>query len=259
MPFLEINGVRLYYEDHGSGKAILCIHGAGSSAMVWRSAVDPLAGLGRVIIYDRRGCARSERPDPYETSVAQHADDAAALLGALDAAPAVVIGRSYGGDAAIDLALRHPDRVRALALLEAAAVELDPAAKAWDRDVREAIEETALRDPSRVTETLYRRVLGDDRWESFPEEFRAVFAANSPAVLAEFRGPGLEATAADLSRIAVPTLLVAAEESDPVFATVNERMAAVIPGARRVVTGGGHMIDPADPAVLGFVREVLAG
>jgi len=94
-PVAEIraNGVRLYYEEHGHGDPILCIHGISSSAMVWRgAAIEGLAQLGRTIIYDRRGCTRSERPDPYETSVAQHAEDAAALLRALDAVPAVVVG-----------------------------------------------------------------------------------------------------------------------------------------------------------------------
>src|SRR5687768_17879869 len=115
-----VNGVRLYYEEHGSGATILCIHGGGSSAVMWADAIEELARLGRVIAYDRRGCARSERPEPYErTSVAEHADDAAALLDALTAAPAVVVGRSYGGTVATDLALRYPDRVRALVLLEA--------------------------------------------------------------------------------------------------------------------------------------------
>ena len=90
-----------HYEEHGSGAPILCIHGTGSSALVLERRDRALARLGRVIAYDRRGCRRSERPEPYErTSVAEHADDAAALLDALDAAPAVVIGRSYGGTVA---------------------------------------------------------------------------------------------------------------------------------------------------------------
>ena len=64
---------------HGSGAPVLCIHGAGSSALVWADAVEKLARVGRVIAYDRRGCSRSERPAPYErTSVGEHADDAAA-------------------------------------------------------------------------------------------------------------------------------------------------------------------------------------
>src|SRR5215211_3248239 len=103
MPEVLVNGVRLYVEERGRGEPILCIHGTSSSAMVWRrGAIDALSELGRVIVYDRRGCTRSERPEPYETSVVQHAGDAAALLRALDAVPAVVIGRSYGGETAIE-------------------------------------------------------------------------------------------------------------------------------------------------------------
>jgi pimeloyl-ACP methyl ester carboxylesterase len=63
--------------------------------------------------------------------VSEHADDAAALLDALDAAPAVIIGRSYGGTVALDLAIRHPDKVRAIAVLEGDAPrELAPATAA---------------------------------------------------------------------------------------------------------------------------------
>ena len=72
--------------------------------MIWGQAVDELARLGRIIIYDRRSCTRSERPSPYETTtVAEHADDAAELLLSLAATPAVVIGRSYGREVALDL------------------------------------------------------------------------------------------------------------------------------------------------------------
>lgn len=102
---------------------------------MWTEAFAELARLGRAIAYDRRGCTRSERPEPYErTSVAEQADDAAAPLDAVAAAPAVVIGRSYGGAVAIDLALRDPDRVRALVLLEGDALGLLPAALEWRVD-----------------------------------------------------------------------------------------------------------------------------
>ena len=115
----RVNGVNLYYQDHGEGSPIVLIHGCGGSALGFADAVTELAKFGRVTAYDRRGCARSERPEPYErTSVAEHTDDAAVLLDALEATPAIVIGRSYGGTIAADLALRYPDRVRALVLLE---------------------------------------------------------------------------------------------------------------------------------------------
>ena len=129
---VHVNGVRLYYEEHGQGEPILCIHGTSSSALVWRpAAIAELSRLGRLIVYDRRGCTRSERPDPYETSVVQHAEDASGLLQVLEAVPAVVIGRSYGGETAVELALRHPAQVRALVLLEAALLTLDREATQW--------------------------------------------------------------------------------------------------------------------------------
>ena len=258
MSDVYVNGVRLYYEEHGRGEPILCIHGTSSSAMVWRDvAIEELARLGRTIVYDRRGCTRSERPDPYETSVVQHAEDAAALLEALDAVPAVVIGRSYGGETAIELALRHPERVRALVLLEAAALTLDEEALAWAGGLRVAVEEAAARDLDSVAEMFLRLVLGDETWESFPQPLRQMFTDNSLAILAEFRGPWLEATSDDLSRIDVPTLLVAGLESPPAFRRVTDRMAEAIPGSRTVFVEGGHFIDPGHPEVLRFVGEVF--
>lgn len=258
MPEITANGVRLYYEEHGRGEPILCIHGTSSSAMVWRpAAIQELSALGRVILYDRRGCTRSERPDPYRTSVAEHAEDAAALLEELDAIPAVVIGRSYGGETAVELALRYPDRVRALVLLEAAALTLDEEAAAWAEQLAATVEEAAYRDIHSVAEIFLRRVLGDAQWESFPAGLQQMFVENSPAILAEFRGPWLEATASDLARIDVPTLLVAGEASPPAFRRVTDCMAAAIPHSRILTVAGGHFIDPGDPEVLKFVGEAL--
>ncbi|SRR6266496_2707950 len=82
-------------------------------------------------------------------------------------------------------------------------------------------------------------------------------SSRTPAILAEFRGPWLERTAADLAQIDVPTLLVAGEESPPAFRRVTERMAAAIPNSRTGLVGGGHFVDPGEPDVLKFVGEVL--
>jgi hypothetical protein len=89
-----VNGVSLYYEEHGAGAPILGIHGAGSSGALWGGAAPELGKRGRTILYDRRGSFRSERPEPLATDVPKQADDAAALIDALGAAPAIVIGRS---------------------------------------------------------------------------------------------------------------------------------------------------------------------
>jgi len=241
MAELQLNGVRLYYEEHGQGPLILCIHGAGSSALMWGAAVPELARLGRVIAYDRRGCSRSQRPVPYDkTSVAEHADDAAALLDALETTPAVLIGRSYGGEIAIDLTLRYPERVRGLALLEGAPLGLSAEGVAWVESVRRRVLAAAGDDLTTVGEIFIRVVLGDSGWEAFPTPVRQLFTDNGPAIVAEMDGGPLPVDRATLTTIDQPVLLVAAADSPEVFRHVSGLLGDLIPLGRGgcVLLGG---------------------
>lgn len=260
---LQINGVDLYYEEHGGGAPVVCIHGAGGTALAWAGAIEKLSRLGRVIAYDRRGCARSERPRSYErTSVAEHADDAAALIDALGAAPAVVVGRSYGATVATDLALRHPGRVRALVLLEGdASRELAPAAADWvDALAERLLHVAAEAGVKAVAEALVGEVAGQDAWQALPAETRRLLAGNGPAILAELRGEWwLNADAAALATLRRPVLLVGAADSPAEFRQPVEALAAALPDARTAQVAGGHLIDPAAPEVLAFIAEILAG
>jgi esterase len=258
VPEVRVNGVSLYYEEHGDGEPILCIHGTGSSSVLWRDAAAELGKRGRAIVYDRRGFSRSERPEPFVTDVHLQTDDAAALIDAIVAAPAIVIGRSHGGEIAVDLALRYPDRVRALALLEGGGLGLSEAFKGWLAGLHERIFAAAEADVSSVGETFLRDVLGDAGWEATPEPVQQVFTANGPAIVAEERGGLLDVSAEQLAAIDRPTLLVGAKDSSPEFAEVTTLMAEAMPSARVEWVEGGHLINPAHPAVLDFVDDVLS-
>ena len=258
MSEIRVNGVSLYYEQYGGGEPIVCIHGTGSSAAFWVDATHELATHGRTIVYDRRGFARSERPEPFVTNVHQHTGDAMALIDALGAAPAIVIGRSYGGNVALDLALRYPDRVRALALLEGGPETLSESAMQWVADLEQELFAAAEEDMTTVAETLIRGVAGDGAWEGFPEQARQIFTDNGPAIIAELRGGILDVSVELLGSIAQPTLLVAGKDSLPAFIEVTNVMAEAMPRAKVEWIEGGHLINPAHPVVLSFVDEVLA-
>ena len=120
MATAAINGTELFYEEVGqSGPVCLVMHGGlGFDHTYFRPEFDALARNHRVVYYDHRGNGRSGRPPLDTLTMEQLADDAAALLGHLGATRARVIGHSYGGFVAQEFALRHPDRLEALVLID---------------------------------------------------------------------------------------------------------------------------------------------
>lgn len=105
-----VAGTTLHVEQRGDGPPLLLVHGAGEDAAMLAAQAQALADAGyRVLTYDRRGTGASDRDGWPGNGADQHADDAAALLETLDAAPATVLGVSSGGVVALALAARHPD------------------------------------------------------------------------------------------------------------------------------------------------------
>lgn len=261
MARVSVNGVELYYEERGGGLPVLGIHGTPSSAVLWEEPAAELARICRCIIYDRRGFHRSERPEPFASvDLADHVNDAAALLDALSAAPAAVVGRSTGGEIALALAHRYPEKVTALVLLEPAVFWLDPGAQAWADQLRDQVLEAAAADPRSAAATVIRRALGDQVWEGLPGELQKMFEDTSPAVLAEIRGDGMDLSEnlpalgpGELATVGQPALLVSAEDSPNVLRRINARLAELLPRAESVLVPGGHLINPAHPAVLEFL------
>jgi pimeloyl-ACP methyl ester carboxylesterase len=110
---------------------------------------------------------------------------------------------------------------------------------------------------SSVAEVLLRSVLGDAGWEGLPDPVKQIFVANGPAIVAEERGGLLDIRAEQLGTIAQPILLVAGKGSPPAFAEAMTLMAEAMTGATVEWVDGGHVINPAHPAVLAFIDGVL--
>lgn len=121
MPTVQLEGVSLYYEEHGAAGAggsppLLLLHGLGSSSQDWELVTPKLAAQHRVILVDVRGHGRSDKP-PGEYSVALFARDVAAFCDRLGLSGLHVIGLSMGGMIAFELVVRRPDLVRSLTII----------------------------------------------------------------------------------------------------------------------------------------------
>jgi pimeloyl-ACP methyl ester carboxylesterase len=118
MPYADVNGQRIFYEDSGgSGRPVILAHGFLMDQSMFDPQVAALAPEMRLIRWDERGFGRTEfdgKPFTYWDS----ADDCIGLLDHLGIEKAVVGGMSQGGFLSLRAALRHPDRVKALVLID---------------------------------------------------------------------------------------------------------------------------------------------
>jgi proline iminopeptidase len=115
---VSVNGTELFFERDGVGPGCLVLHGGlGVDHVMYRRSLAVLSETHDVVWLDQRGNGRSGRPPSSTITIEQLADDAAEVIERLDLVAPVVIGHSYGGFVAQELALRHPASVGMLALV----------------------------------------------------------------------------------------------------------------------------------------------
>jgi pimeloyl-ACP methyl ester carboxylesterase len=111
--YAPVNGLKMYYEIHGRGEPLVLLHSAFYTIGMWGPFLASLAETHRVVAVEFQGhghTADIDRPFSYE----QLADDVAAVLDHLGIAQADIVGHSIGADTALQVAIRHPERVRKL-------------------------------------------------------------------------------------------------------------------------------------------------
>jgi pimeloyl-ACP methyl ester carboxylesterase len=251
VPEVEANGVRLHYELTGDGEPLVLVHGSWGDATNWGLVAPGLADSFRLLVYDRRGHSRSERPGT-PGSIDEDGDDLVALLEALDLAPAHVVTNSYGGNIALRLATRRPDVFRSLCCHEP---------PLWSLLQGDAESQEMLQQGAGSLEAVGKRIaegdhegaarqfveevaFGPGAWENeLPPEVRAIFVNNAPTFLDELQDPNQLSIDEDALRgLEVPVRLTDGSESPPVFPRVIERLEELIPRvARETIDGAAHV------------------
>lgn len=249
MPKLVRDGVALHYEVAGEGPALLLTHGYSATSAMWRGQVEALSKRFRLITWDMRGHGRSDYPeDPAAYSEAATVADMAAILDEVGAKTAIIGGLSLGGYMSLAFHLAHPERTRALLIIDTGpGFKSDQARAGWN--------ETALETGRRYeTEGLGRLQGGSVEMRTAEHRDARGLALAARGMLAQRDARVIES----LPHIAVPALVLVGADDRP-FLNATDYMAGKIPGAEKVVIpAAGHAANIDQPAAFnGAVLDFL--
>jgi pimeloyl-ACP methyl ester carboxylesterase len=208
--------------------------------------ISDLTAASRVIAYDRRGYRRSG--GEVVRSAAEHALDAAAVLEALEARPAVAVGTSAGATIALEVAVRRPDLVRTVVVHEAAWRAMrHPSASGLGTLARMQWLAWRGRYPD-AAEVLLRWVYsyrdGGSAWDAFPEQWRRTARENGRSVVADLRATmGGYPRPQDLATINAPVVCTYGSRSRSYMRSITRSLAQAIPTATvREIDGAAHAV-----------------
>ncbi len=250
MAFIRTNGLVLHHQVLGrtDGPALVFINSLGSDFRIWQEVVPAFANRFRVVLYDKRGHGLSDAP-PAPYTIDDHTDDLLALLDDLKISSAALVGLSVGGMIAQRMAVRAPERVRAITLCCTAAKI--GTAENWAERIA-AVESGGI-EP--ITDNVLQRWFTPHFRETRSDE-----VAGWRNMLVRTPAHGYAGTCAairdadlrpDAGRIKAPTLCVAGDQDGSTPADVVRGTADIIPGARfELIDGAGHIPCVEKPAVL---------
>ena len=248
MSFIERDGVKVFYEAHGEGRAVLLSHGYSATAEMWRRQVKYLSPEYRVIVWDMRGHGQSDSPDdPGAYSEEETVGDMAAILDACGADKAVIGGLSLGGYMSLAFQLAHPERTAALMLFDTGpGYRKDEARAQWNDMALKRAETLEARGLDALGRGAEVRISTHRSAQGLAHAARGMLAQRDARVIDS------------LPSIDMPTLVLVGE-NDTGFLAGSDYMANKIPGATKVViAGAGHAANIDKPAEFtAAVREFL--
>lgn len=116
--FVEVFGSKMHYIEQGQGDPILFIHGIPTSSYLWRNVIPYLSDKGRCIAVDLIGMGKSDKPD-ISYRIFDHIDYLEGFINKLNLNNITLVLHGWGSIAGFDIAMRHPDRIKGIAFLEA--------------------------------------------------------------------------------------------------------------------------------------------
>ena len=257
--------MQLAFDDVGPGPVVVLIHGFPFDRSMWSHQKSSVGAIYRLILPDLRGHGSSAAPEGVYT-VDDQADDILELLDALQIfGPVVLGGLSMGGYVALSIAARHPERLKALILINSRASADSPQAVTVREELARQVETDG--DAGSVVAAMFPKLFARGTFEHHPEIVARMqdrmAKTSARAVAGTLRGLAIRPDRTeDLSRIKVPTLILAGAEDALIPLEESESMARRITGSKLVVIPeAGHMAPVENPqatdaAILEFLQSL---
>jgi pimeloyl-ACP methyl ester carboxylesterase len=244
----------VHYLEAGQGPVLVLVHGLGASAESWRDSIRYLARGYRVVALDLPGYGKSDKPRS-NYSIEYHAAALNDFIDALGRDKVALVGNSMGGWIAAMVALKNPEKISHLILVDSAGLRRDAAASPINLNPATKEEMRALLLALFSNKSLVTEKLVNDQWE-----YRKDIRSTVQATLESFKAK-LPLLDERLKDIKIPTLIIWGRDDALIPLEYAEKFAKGIPGSKLVVIdSAGHIPQVEKPAVFyraikGFVRS----
>lgn len=269
LPVAEVNGIHLYYEEHGKGFPLVLAHGAGGNHISWWQQVPVFSRKYRCVTFDHRGWGLSL--DERDLGPAVFVDDLTALVDHLGLDDMFLVGQSMGGLTCLGFTIAHPKRVRGLVMANtfagmrrevwlASGDDLRASAQAiWQRRREDGVKRALGREFTKTQKDrtfLYKQIRMLN--ENGPNRLQTEVQVQRLRALE--RTPDTGITSDTLAALSTPVLFIGGEHDEVMPVSLMAVAKSLIPGAQlQVIPGADHSAYFEAPEVFNaLVLEFLA-